>query len=230
MAACPVKVETIGRATLYQGDAYEMAHSLGRFDVLCTDPPYVIKLSGGGKFRSTRPHFNAVMEQELDVGFQHSIINPLLYSSVFVFCHNDQVAKLMTYLEGNYFRVAICFWEKTNPMPVANRSYRPDIEIYLHAWQEGYHPTGDLADKGHVVRNRGGRMADWGHPTVKPDIVMDKLITNANGRRVLDPFMGTGSTGIAALRAGREFVGIEKNEKHFETALRRFEKEVAATV
>jgi site-specific DNA-methyltransferase (adenine-specific) len=63
-----------------------------------------------------------------------------------------------------------------------------------------------------------------GHPTVKPDAVMDKIIRNVSGKSVCDPFMGTGSTGVAAIRAGKRFVGIEHNHAHFDTACRRIEE------
>ena len=50
---------------------------------------------------------------------------------------------------------------------------------------------------------------------------MAKILRNVAGDRICDPFMGTGSTGVAALRAGKRFFGIEHNPKHFETAVRR---------
>ncbi len=65
------------------------------------------------------------------------------------------------------------------------------------------------------------RIADFDHPTVKPGPVMDKIVRNVAGSTICDPFMGTGSTGVAAIKAGRRFVGIEKNPRHFETAVTR---------
>ena len=50
---------------------------------------------------------------------------------------------------------------------------------------------------------------------------MDKIITNVAGELICDPFMGTGSTGVAAVKGGRQFIGIEKNPKHFATACAR---------
>lgn len=55
----------------------------------------------------------------------------------------------------------------------------------------------------------------YDHPTVKPDDVMNKIITNLSGATVCDPLMGSGSTGVAAIRAGRIFTGIEHNSQHF---------------
>ena len=60
-----------------------------------------------------------------------------------------------------------------------------------------------------------------GHPHEKPDKVMDNIVSTVPGRVIIDPFMGTGSTGAAAVRAKRGFVGIELEPKYFEVALRK---------
>ena len=71
-----------------------------------------------------------------------------------------------------------------------------------------------------AARMQGARKK-FDHTTVKPDAVMDKIMANVNGQTICDPFMGTGSTGVAAIKAGKIFTGIELNPKHFETAVRR---------
>ncbi|WP_278984093.1 DNA-methyltransferase [Sphingobium yanoikuyae] len=214
------RMVTIGDATLYQGDAYEILHTLGWFDVLVMDPPYVIDMSGGGKFRADRKHFSEIEEEELDRGFDYSIINALMCGAVVVFCHNNQVPELSTFLNGSFERFTICAWHKSNPMPVANKSYQPDTEFYIHAWNRDFAVAGELADKKRHITTAVGK-SDFDHPTVKPDAVMAKIITNVGGRSICDPFMGTGSTGVAAIMAGKRFVGIEKNPKHFATAVER---------
>jgi site-specific DNA-methyltransferase (adenine-specific) len=212
----------IGNATLYLGDAYEILPTLGWFDVLVTDPPYVFDNLGGGQFRADRPHFDAIVDQDLDKGFDHKIINALMCGSVVVFCHNDQIPKLSTFLDGSFERFVVCSWIKSNPMPVANKHYQPDTEFYIHAWSAGFHPLGQLADKKRYIVNAVGK-SPFDHPTVKPDAVMDKIMANCAGRSICDPFMGTGSTGVAAVKAGSRFVGIEKSPKHFDTACKRLE-------
>ncbi|MCK0531757.1 site-specific DNA-methyltransferase [Sphingobium agri] len=212
---------TIGDARLILGDSYTVLPTLGFVPQICTDPPYLIRTAGGGKFRAQRGHTDRIAEEGLDQGFDHSIINPLLCGSAVVFCHNDQVPELTTYLRGSFDRFALCMWIKTNPMPMANKHYQADSEIYIHAWNRGYHPAGTLADKKRHVMSQVGRGGQFDHPTVKPDAVMDKIIRNIAADEICDPFMGTGSTGVAALKAGKRFVGIEKNEAHFETACRR---------
>ena len=63
----------------------------------------------------------------------------------------------------------------------------------------------------------------FGHPTVKPLEIMRRLVRTTNGEEIVDSFMGTGTTGVACVLEGKRFIGIEKDEKHFETACRRIE-------
>lgn len=68
------------------------------------------------------------------------------------------------------------------------------------------------------------------HPTQKPIDLMVWCMERAKvpeGATVLDPYMGSGSTGIACLRTGRKFIGIEKDPVHFDTAVKRIERELA---
>lgn len=212
---------TIGPHRLYLGDAYETRAMLGFQDCDLFDPPYLIKTSGGGKFRNNRPYLDRIREQGLDQGFDHKIINPLLSGAVVVFCHNDQIPSVSATVDGLFHRFALCAWRKTNPMPVANKHYVPDIEIYFHGWNRGYAPRGEIATLKRVFDCGSRSNKDFDHPTVKPDPLMDKIVRNVAGETICDPFMGTGSTGVAAIRAGRIFTGIEHNPKHFETAVRR---------
>ncbi|UZW54034.1 site-specific DNA-methyltransferase [Sphingobium sp. JS3065] len=220
LPAAPTAV-IIGAATLYLGDCYEILPRLGWVPNLVTDPPYEFETSGGGRFRAARGHTDQIEAEGLADGFDHEIINPLLCGSVVVFCHNDQIPDLTAYLAGSFSRFVICSWIKSNPMPVANKHYQPDTEFYIHAWNRDYHPHGELADKRRQIIAPVGRAKDFSHPTVKPDAVMDKIITNCAPGLICDPFMGTGSTGVAAVKASRPFIGIEKNPKHFATACAR---------
>ncbi|WP_260925355.1 site-specific DNA-methyltransferase [Novosphingobium sp. 9] len=211
----------IGPHTLYCADAYRLRPQLGFFDAEVMDPPYVIRTAGGGSFRKHRPYLDQIQQEGLDRGFDHKIINPLLCGSVVVFCHNDQLPGVSAYLNGLFHRFALCVWRKLTPMPVANKHYVPELELYFHAWNRGYHPEGSLADLKRVVECRSRALKDYAHPAVKPDEVMNKILRNVSGRTVIDPFMGTGSTGVAAIRAGKIFTGIEHNPKHFQTAIAR---------
>jgi site-specific DNA-methyltransferase (adenine-specific) len=61
------------------------------------------------------------------------------------------------------------------------------------------------------------------HPTEKPEILMRKIINWTKGEVVLDPFMGSGTTGVACVDLKRKFIGIEINEKYFDIACKRIE-------
>ena len=216
-------VKYIGDATLYLGDCYEVFREFSPdFDALITDPPYDFETSGGGIFRRNRTVMDQIAENGLDKGFDLEGLPLHIGKSAVFFCHNDQLPDLLLVLRQRYERFAVCSWHKSNPMPVANKHYRPDTEFYVHAWRKGGHPVGDLRDLGRYVIAPVGK-SDFDHPTVKPLAVMDKVVRNVQGDIILDPFMGSGSTGIAALRAGRKFVGIEKNPKFFDIAVRRVE-------
>lgn len=212
----------IGPATLYLGDAYVIRPQLGHMDRDCLDPPYAIRASGGGNYRKRRPMMDQLIAEGLHRGFDLSIINPLLCDAAVIFAHNDQLADLLAHLRGSFHRHAVCIWQKVNPQPVANRHYRPDLEFYVHAWHRGAHPEGSMAQKLRITSCYSPRgPKKFGHPTVKPDALMDKIMANLGGLTICDPFMGTGSTGVAAVRAGKRFFGIEHNERHFATAIAR---------
>ncbi len=213
---------TFGPHRLFLGDAYAIRPSLGWMDADVLDPPYVIRTDGGGRYRKNRPMFDQIKAQDLGAGFDMAIINPLQCGAAVVFASNDQLADLLAYLRGTFHRHALCVWQKTNPQPIANKCYRSDAEFYVHAWRRDYYPAGEVTEKLRVSRITSPRgAARFEHPTTKPDALMAKIIRNVAGETICDPFMGTGSTGVATIRAGRTFTGIEHNPKHFETAVAR---------
>lgn len=221
------RVEHIGPATLILGDAYAIRPTLGRFDADVMDPPYLFDNSGGGSWRKARGASDRIVADGLTEGFDHTIINPMLCGAAVVFCHNDQLPQLLPYLDGLFHRFALCAWTKPNPPPHRNKHYLPDLEPYIHAWNRDYHPVGQHGEMHRHVSSRVRPSKIWQHPTVKPDHVMWKIVANVNGSRICDPFMGTGSTGVAAIRLGKSFTGIERDPVHFETACRRLREAVA---
>lgn len=215
------RIEVIGAATLYQGDCYEILPRLGPQDAGVFDPPYVFDTRGAGKFRKARPNMDQIAAEGLDRGFDDAIVTPARFRSVVVFCHNDQLPQLLPRIAARFHRTVVCQWHKTNPLPVANKHYRPDTEFWIHAWLPGTHPVGTLAEKARWILSESGRFSGVDHPTVKPEPVMDKVLATVNAARICDPFMGSGSTGVAAIKRGLVFTGIERDPKHFDTACRR---------
>lgn len=215
-------------ATLYLGDAYAIRPMLGFMDCDCTDPPYLIATSGGGRFRKSRRSMDEIADAGIDQGFDLAIINPLTSGAVICFSHNDQLPALLHHIDGQFDTFALLNWTKAAPLPVANKHYRPDREFYVHVWNKGFHPQGALADKSRSITASPDRTLKkrFGHPTIKPEIVMDKIMRNAAGRTICDPFMGTGSTGVAAVKAGKQFFGIERDPRWFDAAVARISEAV----
>lgn len=211
----------IGNATLFHDTAENVLQSLGGGLDGCMDPPYVFNASGGGSFRYGRKCLDRIQEAGLTDGFDHGLITAAQFRSVVVFCHNDQLAELVTYLGSLFKRVAVCAWHKSNPMPVCNKHYVPDTEFWVHAWNSGAAPVGAPKQLARYWIGPTGKQAVYDHPTVKPLDLMLKIVTNIGGDTIVDPFMGTGTTGAAALIRGRKFIGIEKDKRFFEMACDR---------
>ena len=216
--------EIIGDCRLILGDCRDFLPTLGPVDAVVTDPPYEFETAGAGVFRTTRKNMDEIQAKGLADGFDHSLLSAAQFGAAVVFAHNDQWAVLLPYLAAEFARYAICQWHKTNPMPVANQHYQPDTEIYVHAWNQGFHPVGPLTQKQRFIVSANGQDGAVGHPTVKPLPVMLKIVGNVGGSSVCDPFMGSGTTGVACVNLGRSFIGIERAPSYFDIACRRIEE------
>lgn len=222
VAEVPAPTVQIGPHRLYFGDAYELRPRLGMLDADVMDPQYEFNNSGGGHWRKARR--GGAMEihrRGLDKGFRYEIIDPALCRSVVAFCHDNSVPALGAYLREHFHRAVLLQWIKENPAPHRNKHYLADAEFYYHAWAHGAHPVGEHADMRRQITAASVPSKRFGHPTVKPAPVMDKIMRNINAETICDPFMGTGSTGVAAIKAGKVFVGIENDEASFNMALAR---------
>lgn len=211
-----VEPVVIGDARLYLGDCAEIMPHLPKVDACITDPPYGIgrgygmgvggvRLAGdarrysGGGWDSSRP--------------SHFVFELLL-----------KAAPLHVVWGGNYFSDALpvsgkwLFWDKCQTMP----SYS-DGEL---AWTS----IGGEAVK-QFTYNGSGMLAvekERQHPTQKPVGLMKWCIEQTgNPQTILDPFMGSGTTGVAAIQLGRKFIGIEREPKYFEIACKRIEQAAA---
>jgi DNA modification methylase len=193
-----MKVE-IGNATLYLGDCAEILPTLGQFDAVVTDPPY-----GIGITRSNRLSKSRGFE---DTGWDNKPPSKQLID--FVVSKGNQAILW----GGNYFDLppTRCFlaWDKQNE----GRDFA-DLEM---AWT-------NLDKVARIFRKRPMNM-DFGkeHPTQKPVALMQWCIDKVDGITILDPFMGSGSTGVACAKMGKTFVGIEKDPNYFDIACKRIE-------
>lgn len=225
-----MRTETIGECTLYLGDCAEIIPNVGPVDAIVMDPPYVLSDSGPGAshFGMSLNKFDSEKYKDIVSGFDMAGVLDALAEvcepfNLFSFCSNRQVSSLMSYNEQRGRATTLCIWHKTNAAPFANGVWRGDIEYVVHAKDSGAAFIGGAVEKKKVSEHPIVQDAD--HPTVKPLALVSKYvgICSHEGQKILDPFMGSGTTGIACVQMGRRFVGIEKDPDHFETACRRIE-------
>jgi site-specific DNA-methyltransferase (adenine-specific) len=214
-----------GNVRLYLGDCREILPLLDGVDVVITDPPYGAEThekalggAGNGKYKKS-VHFEAIDAEQFD-----EYIKTLVEKSarwVIATCEWRHVFKL----EKNGLLIRLGIWVKPNGRPSIGGD-RPGT---------GWEPVVILHREGKCRWNGGGQHAVWTycietglHPTQKPLPLISKWGQQFSdpGETILDPFMGSGTTGIAAIRNGRGFVGIEKDPKFFEIALNRIRAEL----
>lgn len=225
-----LRKEVIGDCTLYLGDCLQILPKV-QADCVLTDPPYELSDAGPGN-----SHFGMSLNK-FDSESYKSIVSGVDYSALFdafevstspmngfVFCSNKQISKLMTESESRGLSTTLLVWHKTNAAPFANGVWRGDIEYIVHFRGKGATFNGSAVEKTKVIPHP--LIQDDAHPTVKPMPVISRLMHNCSeaGQVVLDPFMGSGTTGVAAVKMGRKFVGIEIDEKHFQTSFGRISK------
>ena len=216
--------------TLYLGDCREILPTLGKVDAVVTDPPYELSDAGPGKshFGMSLNKFDSSDYKDIVAGFDHAVVFGLLEGichpfNMFCFCSNKQISELMAYHEAKGRSTSLLVWHKTNAAPFANGVWRGDIEYCIHSRDKGSVFVGNAEEKKKV--SEFPIVVDSAHPTVKPLPLIAKYIRICSnvGQTVLDPYMGSGTTGIAAVKLARRFVGIEISAKHFDTSCRRIQ-------
>jgi len=211
----------IGPCRIACGDCLEILPTIpvSTVDTVITDPPYEITASGGGIGRSRRDL--QLTEGFTDCGFSYDVLNA--FDCWMCFGTLRQVPKLIEAAADR--RWMLITWNKQNPCPLVNGNYLPDTEYIIHAWRNG-RLFGEFEDKARYIVHPLGDKEHGEHPNEKPTTVMRKMIrlATAVGETVLDPYMGSGTTGVVAIREGRKFIGIEKEPRYFEIARKRLER------
>ena len=210
-----MKVE-IGDATLYLGDCIYILPTLSKVDAVITDPPYGIGADKGKKgaipFKGGKAYEMAWHpENTWDKERPNKQIFDLMV----------QKSDKAIIWGGNYFADWLSpqgkwlWWDKCQTMPTYG-----DGEL---AWTNltGTTPKKFVWANNKIFADRTFRH----HPTQKPLELMAWCIKQAgNPETILDPFMGSGTTGVAAAQMGRKFIGIEREPKYFDIACKRIEQ------
>lgn len=218
-----MKVERIGAATMYLGDCLEILPTLPRVDVVITDPPYGIntKSDGTGKLSPWGDLCNSAFWYAEWLRLCRGRL-PLVGGCLWT-CLNWR--SLVTFqkaaIDASWAIESLLVWDKCWIGPGGTRGLRPSYEMVALMVNGDF----SIDDRGipDIQRFKWSGLKPTGHPAEKPVPLMRFLIDNSTseGQTVLDPFAGSGTTAIAALEAGRSFVGIEQDPVWFDQACER---------
>jgi site-specific DNA-methyltransferase (adenine-specific) len=236
------RVEVIGNATLYLGDCRDILPTLPKVDAVITDPPY----SSGGMVRGDRNRATSEKYQHGDTeklmpefgGDSRDQRGYLAWCGLWM-----EEARRVTPAGAAF--IVFTDWRQ---LPVVTDAVQVGGWVWrgIAAWDKGTaipQPNSLLAQCEYIVWGTNGpRVTDYKggaylpgcfrvnspkereHITEKPVALLEELVKIVpGGAAVLDPFMGSGTTGVACMNLGRSFIGIEREPKYFDIACRRIE-------
>ena len=229
--------ETIGPCRLILGDCLEIPPTLGPVDHVITDPPYEASLHDAknslrGRIRTDKgPDLRGLDFEPIDRirGAVVSLANQICDGWFISFCTVEGVAKWADAINPSAMKYKrACFWVKPDSTPQLNgQGPAQGAECFVCAWCGGGHAKWNAGGKrGVYVHNTNSPLRHGAHPTEKPISLMSELLGDFTrpGDLVLDPFMGSGTTGVACVKLGRRFIGIEIEEHYFDIACTRIEE------
>lgn len=204
--------EIIGDCRLLLGDCRDILPTLGKVDAVVTDPPYGIGEAAGKA--ATRKGLGPTRDYG-DDEWDNEPVDPETMTLV------RAAGRWQIVFGGNYYDCppASCWlvWDKLNgandfaDCELAWTNLPKAVRRLRYLWNG-------------MLRANGEERGD--HPTQKPIGVMRWALTQlpADAKTIIDPFMGSGTTGVACVNLGRSFIGIEREAKYFEAACRRIEE------
>jgi len=224
-----VKVEV---NKIYLGDCQEIIKTLpdNSIDLIVTDPDYEMSVNHGSGAFGVKKKITFTQIENICKGFDLSILDEfcrvLKKINIYIFCSKKQIPDLLNYfVVGKKCYFDLLPWHKTNPVPTCNNKYLPDTEHCLFFREKGVPLFGDFKSKQTYYLSQSNKKDKvlYGHPTPKPLELIEKYVRNSSlkGDMVLDPFFGSGTTGVAALKNERFFIGIEKDINFYQIAEKR---------
>ena len=242
-----MKKEIIGNCTLYLGDCLEILPTLNKVDAIITDPPYS---SGGRNPSAARGIFNKAssvrkkgapvikatrtdewflgdnMGSDTYLRWQGQIARACLDICVpgaasYVFTDWRQFTNIVTAWEMRLWTLrSVIVWDKNRAGSLG--SYWRNNHEWICVFTKG--KPRPLAHRSCFNTFRCSKPQGDEHPTVKP-VELIKYLVEVNPVKsiIFDPFMGSGTTGVACVETDRQFIGIEVNEKYFDISCKRIE-------
>ena len=205
-------------------------------DLIVTDPPYELpsRKGGGSQGRKVASVMKECEQLGIVNGFDEEILNECMRvmrkPNIYIFCNARQIPQYIDFFVNRHkCSFDILVWIKDNPVPTYSNKYLTDKEYILYFRKGGYcQPANYEAARSWFMCPINQKDKDlYRHPTIKPLSIIERLVSNSSmgGGIVLDPFMGSGTTGVACVKLKRDFIGIEINNKYFDIAKARIENE-----
>lgn len=216
---------------IYLGDCYELIKQIPdkSIDLVYTDVPYLIEDGGnsgselGDRRRRIREELKNIREG-IDYSIFDEICRVCKHIYVYIWCSKEQLCDVMTYFsKEKKCRMNLLVWCKTNPSPLTNDMWLPDIEYCLCFKEKGcprYNDGYDLKSKWYVSGLNVEDKNNYLHPTIKPLELVKRHLKHSTNENdiVLDPFCGSGTTLKACQELNRQYIGFEINEKYYNIA------------
>lgn len=214
----------IGDATLYHGDCMDILPTLSGVDCVITDPPYAIPTMTAQGREMTRTVGDLSVVEFAMKSFLGSAGERLEHvGRMFVFCDGNSYPVIFRALYSQ-FHTALLVWDKGQIG--MGREFRKSFELIMHCWQPTTPIFSDGIGRPDVIKCAPVPPIERLHPAEKPVQLISELLIVC-GNTILDPFMGSGTTGVACARLGRKFIGIEIEKKYFDIACERIDREYA---
>ena len=201
-------------------------------DLVVTDPPYLIETSGAGIYKQADKQYVKELNDMKD-GFSTQVLDELCRImkkiNIYFFCSQKQIIPLLDYfVKGKKCNWNLLTWHKTNPVPACGNKYLTDTEYILFFREKGVKIYGEFKTKFtyYITPLNQSDKKKYGHPTIKPINIVTNLIVNSSLENgiVFDPFMGSGTTAVAAKECGRNFIGYELDSDYYEICNKRLEE------
>lgn len=228
---------------LYNTDCKEVLKNIPdkSIDLIVTDPPYDIScVNGGGSVNRVKHMVNSIKTlEEVNINKSYDIegmgkefVRVMKNINIYIWCNKTQIPEYFNfYVNKLGCKFDILCWHKTNPLPTYNNKYLSDTEYCLYFRKGSYCNPGNTDNAYENAKtywiaplNTKDKKL-WKHPTIKPLEFIKKVIENSSreGETVLDPYMGSGTTGVACKMLERNFIGCEINKEFFVIAQDRIE-------
>lgn len=226
--------------TIYHGDCRDILPTLGKFDLCLTDPPYSISVTSDhenkkGKGKRRLNFFKGDLDWKAMTEFVHDRVCDIagMAPSIYIWCSHRQFGGIVSVLESKGYKTRPIVWRKKCPVPAPpGVGYDSAVELCVYAFINGRKWVPKTGTKCPNVIDadsyRNGMPGKVDHPTQKPleTAKIPILYSTETCDAIIDPFMGSGTTLVAAKELGRKAVGIEIEEKYCEIAAKRLSQEV----